>query len=268
MLNRKTAMVVALLIIFSPAGLLAQTSAKKKAATAVENGASGKTEPLRVINGEMRGRTVRGQVKQNSRSTTFSFTITKADVVNGRLQLTGDFALGGARAQAGHQVTATIAGIMSKAADPWPSANNSQGKDPKKSKEEEKKAGEQQQGREAKSPETASQLGQLAQSTQDTARKTPPAPGEKTEQSQSLYAQAEAVTGCGIMFLRLTLPDRLRAKMGRVAEPLQLGVLLKPFDNELGEEINRAICRLLHRQQSRDQSASLSQLNRLLTTSN
>jgi hypothetical protein len=261
-------MALAFLIIFSPAGLLAQTSAKKKAAAAVERGASGTTEPLRVINGEMRGRTVRGQVERNSRSTTFSFTITKADVVNGRLQLTGDFALGSARPQAGDQVTATIAGIMSKAANPWPRANYEQGNDPKKSKEEEKKAGEQQQGREAKSPEAASQLGQLAQSTQDTARKTPPAAGEKTEQTQSLYAQAEAVTGCGIMFLSLTLPDRLRAKMGRIADPLQLGVLLKPFDNELGEEINRAICRLLQREQSRDQSASLSQLNRLLTSSN
>ncbi|HEX8186280.1 MAG TPA: hypothetical protein VF747_16060, partial [Blastocatellia bacterium] len=214
MLNRKTALLVALLILLSPAVLSAQTSAKKKAAAAVQSGASGRIEPLRVINGEMRGRTVTGEVKQNTRPTTFSFTITKAEVINGRLRLTGDFALGGARADVGDQVTATIAGVMSKAANPWPSANDGQSKDRKKSKEEEKKAGEQQQGREAKDPEAASQLGQLAQSTQDTARKTPPAPGEKTEQTQSLYAQAEANTGCSVMFLSLTMPPRLRARMG------------------------------------------------------
>src|SRR5439155_17483035 len=109
--------------------------------------------------------------------------------------------------------------------------------DAKKSKDQEKKAGEQQQGREAKNPETAGQLGQLAQSTQDTARATPPAPGEKTEQTQSLYAQSETSTGCGVIFLRLTLPGRLRARIGAAAEPLQLGVVLKPLDNERGEWI-------------------------------
>ena len=264
MRNRKTVMLAALLVLLSPAVLMAQTSG---------------TEPLRVIQGEMRGRTVTGQFKRAARATEFSFTITKAEIVGGRLQLTGNFALAGTRAKTGDRVTATIAGVMAKAADPWPSARDERRSEARKSKEEEKKSGEQQQGREAKTPEAAAQLGQLAQSTQDTARKTPPGNpkeqgnpkegrGEKTEQTQSLYAQAQASAGCAIMFLSLSLPDQLRSRMGRVAEPLQLGVVLKPFDNERGEEINKMICKLLETREGDAQSASLGQLNRLLASSN
>src|SRR5438445_340179 len=143
MKNRKITLSVALAILVSSSVSIAQQGAKKKTATATEGGASIRVEPLRVIGGELHGRTVNGQV------------------------------------------------------------------------------------------------------TQDTARKTPPAPGEKTEQTQSLYAQSEASTSCGVMFLKLTLPRRLRARMGTIAEPLQLGVVLKPFDNERGEEIVKHVCQLL-----------------------
>ncbi len=257
MRNRKMVLLIALPILISSAVSLAQTSAKKKTAADASVG----IEPLRVINGEMRGRTVTGQFRQGARAMDFSFTITKADLVNGRLHLTGDFSLGGSQAR--EKVTGTIAGVMANVANPWPSAREA-----KKSKEEEKRAAEQQQGRETKKPEATGQLGQLAQSTQDTARKTPSAPGEKTEQTQSLYAQAEANTGCGAIFLRLTLPERLRARMERVAEPLQLGFVLKPFDNERGEEINRAICRMLQTREAGIQASSLNELNRLLASSN
>ena len=188
MRNKTVALLVTLMALLSPMAAMAQTGADKRAAAGAGR-ASGGTEPLRVINGEMRGRSVTGRVKQGARVAEFSFTITKAEMVNGRPQLTGGFSVGGAR---GDLVTATIAGVMAKAANPWPSARDEKRSETKKSKEEEKKAGEQQQGREALKPEATGQLGQLAQSTQDTARKTPPAPGEKTEQTQSLYAQAEA----------------------------------------------------------------------------
>ena len=267
MKNRKITLSVALAILVSSAVSMAQEGAKKKIATATEGGASTRVEPLRVIGGELHARTVTGQVKQGVITTDFSFTITKAEIVKGSLQLSGDFALGGARRQMSDQVTATIGGVMSNAANPWPSAREERRSEAKKSKEEEKKAGEQQQGREAKNPETAGQLGQLAQATQDTARKTPPAPGEKTEQTQSLYAQSETSTGCGVMFLKLTLPPRLRARMGAIAEPLQLGVVLKPFDNERGEEIVKQVCLLLQISESRNQAVSLAQLNHLLVSS-
>jgi hypothetical protein len=272
MKNRKITLSLALAILVSSTVSVAQQGAKKKTATATEGGASTRVEPLRVeplrvIGGELHAKTVTGQVKQGVIATDFSFTITKAEIVKGRLQLSGDFALGGARRQMSDQVTATIGGVISNAANPWPSAREERRSEVKDSKEKDKKAGEQQQGSEAKNPETASQLGQLAQATQDTARKTPPAPGEKTEQTQSLYAQSETSTGCGVIFLKLTLPRRLRARMGSIAEPLQLGVVLKPFDNERGEEIVKQVCLLLQISESRNQAVSLTQLNRLLVSS-
>ena len=227
MQNRKNTILAVLLVLLSPTVFLAQTSAKKKQASPVGNTTRGRIEPLRVINGEMRGRTVTGRFKQVERERDFSFTITKADVVNGHLQLSGDFALGGTHVQASDQVTATIAGVMSKAATPWPGADNGQPKDKKKLTEE-----------------------------------------EKTEQTQSLYAQADANTGCGVMFLGLTLPQRLRGRMGRGVESLQLDVVFKPFDNERGEEINRAICRLLQIREAGEQAAGISDLNRLLISAN
>jgi hypothetical protein len=255
-----------LAILFSSLVSMAQDTAKKKTATA-ERGAASRIEPLRVINGEMRGRTVSGQFNRGARLTNFTFTFTRAEVVNGRLQLKGDFALEGGGARLTDQVIATIAGAIAEAANPWPRAGDEPRKDAKKSREAEKKAGEQVQGREAKNPEAAAQLGQLAQSTQDTARTTPPAPGEKTEQTQSLYAQSEGVTGCSVMFLKLTMPQRVRARIGAVAGTLQLGMVLKGFDNERGEEIGKQICRLGKTFETGNQSARLAQLNRLLAPS-
>ena len=266
MKSREITLSAALALLLSSPVSMAQQGVKKKAGTAAEGGVSSRVEPLRVIGGELQASTVTGQVKPGVAATDFSFTITKAEIVNRRLQLSGNFALGGARTQVNDQVTATIGGVMANAANPWPSAREERPSEDKKSKEE-KKAGEQQQGREAKNPETAGQLGQLAQSTQDTARKTPPAPGEKTEQTQSLYAQSETSTVCGVMFLKLMLPRRLRARMGAIADPLQLGVVLKPFDNERGEEIVKQVCLLLQISESRNQSASLDHLNRLLVSS-
>jgi hypothetical protein len=111
----------------------------------------------------------------------------------------------------------------------------------------------------------------LAQSTQDTARKTPPAPGERNEQTQSLYAQAEMGAGCGIFFLSINLPPRLRAPMGAGERPLQLGVVFAPLDNRIGEEVNRRICAILR--MSGDKSASsrvstfVDEFNRFLASS-
>jgi hypothetical protein len=256
-----------LAIVLSSPVSIAQDVAKRKTATAQRSVVS-RTEALRVINGQIRGRTVSGQVDRGARQTNFAFTFTKAEILNRRLQLTGDFTLEGDAARLSDRVSAIFAGSMATAANPWPNAREER-KDAKKSKEEEKKAGEQRQGREAKDPEAASKLGQSAQSTQDTVRNTPSAVGEKTEQTQSLYAQSETATGCGVIFLRLMLPQRLRARMGVVAQPLQLGVVLKPFDNDRGEEIVNKICRLAQRVDTRGQSASpdqLDQLNRLLSS--
>jgi hypothetical protein len=267
MKNRKIMLSVVLAILLSSPVSMSQHAVKRKATTAAEGGVSIRVEPLRVIGGELYANTVTGQVSQGAIATDFSFTITKAEIVNGRLRLSGNFALDRGHGQMSDRVSATIGGVISNSANPWPNAREERRSEAKKSKEQEKNAGEQQQGREAKNPEAAGQLGQLAQSTQDTARTTPPAPGEKTEQTQSLYAQSETVIGCGVMFLKLMLPPRLRARMGAVAAPLQLGIVLKAFDNERGEEISNQMCRLAQTSENRDQSASLAHLNRLLRSS-
>ena len=261
MKNREITLLVSLVVLLSSPVSMARQGLNEKTTA----NARSRIEPLRVIGGELLDSTVTGQAKRGGNAISFSYTITKAQIVNRRLQLTGDFALGSAETQLRDRVTATIGGVMSNAANPWPNARQERRSDAKKSKEvEEKKTGEQQQGREAKNPETSAQLGQLAQSTQDTARQTPPAPGQKPEQTKSLYPESETINSCGVVFLRLTLPARLRAKLGATAEPLQLGVVLKPFDNKRGEEILNQVCVLL---QTSNQPANLDQLNRLLVSS-
>ncbi|MGA9770094.1 MAG: hypothetical protein WBV94_13720 [Blastocatellia bacterium] len=252
-MNKKhLALILALGAIFVPLPVVAQA---KKASN---------TEPLRVINGQMRGRAIAGRFMANGRLSDFSFALSKAEVVGGKLQLIGEFRLG-RQARAAEPVKAGIAGAMSKATNPWPGASDEEVESKPKPD-----ADEQKQGREAKSPEASAQLGQLAQSTQDTARKTPKIQGGRNEQTQSLYAQAEMATGCGLIFLSLDLPERLRAQMGTDARPLQLGVVLAPLDNRLGEDINRRICALvqLSRNKSGETSltASVEEFNRFLAS--
>ncbi|HVG17856.1 MAG TPA: hypothetical protein VNI02_02315 [Blastocatellia bacterium] len=243
----------------------AQVKGKGKASRVAASVPGGGVEPLRVINGQMRGRTIAGQFRVNGRRSDFSFALSGAEVVEGRLRLTGDFRLGDS-ARAAAPVKAKVAGTMAKAANPWPSSSDDEPKPKPKAQ-----ANEQQQGREAKSAEAAGQLGQLAQSTQDTARKTPPAPGERTEQTQSLYAQAEMGTGCGVFFLSMDVPPRLRAAMGAGPLPVQIGVVLAPFDNSLGEEVNRRICALVRMSGDKSagsrMSASVEEFNRFLASS-
>ncbi len=233
-------------------------------ALAAQSSAARKVEPLRVINGQMRGRAIAGRFMANGRPEDFSFVLSKAEIVGGKLQLIGEFRLG-RQARAAEQVKANIAGAMAKTLDPWPSASDEEPE--QKSKTD---ADEQKQGREAKNPEASGQLGQLAQSTQDTARKTPNIPGERNEQTQSLYSQAEMATGCGLIFLSLNMPERLRARMGADARPLQLGVVLAPLDNKLGEDINRRICALVQMSSNKSGetslTASVEEFNRFLAS--
>ena len=262
MKNRNTILLVTLAFLLSSPASSAGQALKKRPTTS----APSRIEPLRVVGGQLHASTITGHVKRGWSPSTFSFTLTKAEIVGDRLRLAGDFTLHGAQSKTSDHVTATIGGVMSNAANPWPNARQERrSDDAKKSNEvEEKKTGEQQQGREAKNPETSAQLGQLAQSTQDTARKTPPAPGQKPEQTKSLYAESETSNRCSVIFLKLTLPPRLRARLGATTEPLQLGVVLKPFDNERGEEILNQVCLLL---QTSNQPANLDRLNRLLSLS-
>ena len=66
MRNRTMAFSAGLAILLSSPGSIAQETAKRRIAT-VEDGTATRIEPLRVINGEMRGRTVSGQFNQRAR---------------------------------------------------------------------------------------------------------------------------------------------------------------------------------------------------------
>lgn len=256
MKNRKITLSVALAIFFcSPVSMARQTVKKQTAAAAAS-----RVEPLRVLAGELHANTVTGQVKQGWTARAFSFTFTQAELVHGRLQLTGDFALEGAQER--DRVRATIGGVMSNAANPWPNARQERRSVAKKS---DKTTAEQRQEHQTRNPEAAGRSGQPARSTQDTPRKT--AAGEKNEPTQSPYAGSETRTGCGVLFLKLTLPRRLRARIGAMAQPLQLGVVPRPFDNERGEAIVKQVCQLLQTSESPNQTVNLDQLNRLFVSS-
>ncbi|HVF91391.1 MAG TPA: hypothetical protein VNH22_15105 [Blastocatellia bacterium] len=265
--KKRLALILALGAIFTSSPVApAQVKGKAKSSPQV---AAGGVEPLRVLGGQMRGRAISGPVMAKGRQSNFTFVITKARMVGGKLQLSGDFSLG--RSAAAEAVNASIAGTMAKAANPWPGASDDAPEKDDAPKKDEAPKTEQQQGRETKSAEAAAQLGQLAQSTQDTARKTPPAPGERTEQTQSLYAQAGMETGCGIFYLSVEMSPRLRAALGAGPRPVQLGVLLAPIDNRLGEEINRHICAIVRLSGDKPGDARLSEsveeFNRLLASS-
>jgi hypothetical protein len=166
--------------------------------------ASNQIEPLRVISGEMRGPLISGTIHVNGKPVAFSFVFEKAAIVNGQLQLSGTFSLG---SSGRYRVSAKPAGAMARVANPWPSASDIP---PRRNIE-----------RESKKP------------TQDA-----------SEQTQSLYAQTERVSGCGVLFFSLTLPTQLKIAMGAGEQAVQLGVVLEQFDNRLGEEINKSICQL------------------------
>ena len=226
MKNRKSILWVAsAILLFVPGSIAGQTLKKQPAsapsalgthASSVQKAKAariarwqrpypGTVEPLRVIGGELHANIIKGQVRRAGVVTAFSFMLRKAEIASGRLQISGDVALDGAPPGTRDQVVATVGGVMSNAANPWPSARQS-------------------------------------------------------------YAQSGPTTACGVLFLKLTLAQRLRARIGATSEPLQLGVVLKPFDNQRGEEIVRQIC-LLQKPESPNQSANLNELNRLLVFS-
>ena len=250
-----------------PVELMAQKRQAGAARNQTAGAAQGQTEPLRTINGQMRGKKISAQVSDGRAS--FDYTLTRAQVVDGKLQFQGAISAPG-KAGTTRDVTATLVGTLARSSNPWPSA----GDRPPSRKTIDPNT--QRQGREARNPETAGQIGQLAQSTQDTARTTTmpkapqgqkPAAGEVTEQTQSLYAATDAGTGCEVMNLKLPWPLP-RAAGASANQPVQLGVVLVPIDNRLGEEINQHVCRIvrgLSAQQGSDNiEAQLDQLNRLL----
>jgi hypothetical protein len=99
--------------------------------------------------------------------------------------------------------------------------------------------------------------------TSSTARERRPAgqkpEGEANEQTQSLYSAATDVgLGCELIYLKIVAPMQ--------SEPLQVGVVLAHRDNERGNEINQAICRIVRAMKTgADATELLAKLNHLLS---
>lgn len=228
--------------------------------------AAARVEPTRTLSGRMIGNRVIARLADDR--TEFDYTLTGAQVVDGKLQFLGSVGEPGRAGVAGETASATLVGTLGRSREPWPWAG-----EPRRPKPAEQQAA-QPQGREARNPETAGQIGQLSQSTQSTARTTQtptapeakkPAAGEVTEQTQSLYTAIDAGSGCDVLYVKMQLPPQLAAR-AHATEPVQIGVVLAPLDNKRGEEINRHVCRVV-RALSAGQGVEdqLAQLNRLLT---
>lgn len=225
-----------------------------------------RVEPVRTLSGRMIGNRVVARLADDR--TEFDYTLTGAQVVEGKLQFLGSVVEPGRAGAAVETASATLVGTLGRSREPWGRAGETRRPRPAGQQ------GAQPQGREARNPETAGQIGQLSQATQSTARTTQtptapeakkPAAGEVTEQTQSLYTAIDAGSGCDVLYVKLQLPPQLAAR-ARAAEPVQIGVVLATLDNRRGEEINRHVCRVV-RALSAGQGVEeqLAQLNRLLS---
>src|SRR5581483_9700942 len=185
---RRLFVLVITLALLSAAGVSAQSrGGKRRGGATSSTGAAvaSSVEPLRSIAGELNGSAVNGQIIGNGRPMSFTFILTRADIVGGQVVMSGDFQL---NSRVSQKVQSRLNGRRATADNPWPSARDEEPQE-KPTAKPSAKAAEQKQGREPKHAETTAQRGELSQATQDTARKTPPAPGARTEQTQSLYAQ-------------------------------------------------------------------------------
>ena len=260
--------------------------------------ATGQVEPVRTLPGRMMGNKISVRMSSDQIGidfvTTgaplhkdvdakitphaFDYTITKAQVVDGRLQLQGS--IGGAgKAGPARDIPATLVGTLARARNPWPSANDSSARR-RAAATATATAGQpttQAQGGEARNPEAASALGQLAQTAQSTQTQAPTptspqgrrpeAAGEVTEQNQTLFTEVDSGSGCEVMYLKLQLPPSIAAA-ARANQSVQLGVVLAPTDNEWGEQLNNHMCRIMRalngKQDDKSLQASVAQLNQML----
>jgi hypothetical protein len=252
--------------LFAAADAPAQRRGRTAGARARPPAAAARVEPIRTLSGRMIGNRVIARLADDR--TEFDYTLTGAQVVDGKLQFLGSVAEPGRAGVAGETASATLVGTLGRSREPWAWAS-----EPRRPKPAGQQAA-QPQGREARNPETAGQIGQLSQATQSTARTTQtptapeakkPAAGEVTEQTQSLYTAIDAGSGCDVLYVKMQLPPQLAAR-ARATEPVQIGVVLATPDNKRGEEINRHVCRVV-RALSAGQGVEdqLAQLNRLLS---
>ncbi len=249
---------------------------------------SAHVEPVRTMRGSMLANVITARTSDNDQPG-FDYTITGARVSEGRLELQGTIRSATANTGPVSTATATLVGTLAKhrPAAPRDAVRATTPDTPPPAAAASGQTRVQQQGRESTNPENAAQLGQLSQATQTTALAThpPTAPGGKqpagttlTEQiteapvqTRALATATSGVTGCEVMFLKMQLPSQLKAYARVSNQMVQLGVVLVPLDNKIGDEINQRMCRIVRALDSKGGSGEaedeLTRLNRLLGSS-
>jgi hypothetical protein len=217
-----------------------------------------KIEPLRSIGGVMLGKTI--TINQSKNLPSFTYTITQAQLVNGNIQFQG--VVRPVKGQAVNSVPARLVSTMATTRpNPvkpnTPSATTTQ----------------------PRTSEKAAALGQAAQASQTPPLSTTVQPTkqeekkrdveEVTEETQSLYVNSEAGSGCEVMYLKLNMPKPLLGKV-KAIQPVQLNVILYPRDNNLGIELNGHLCRIVRainfKTEAKRLETLVSAFNQLLTS--
>jgi hypothetical protein len=190
---------------------------------------SRRIEPPRVATGVMRGKTI--SLQPGAGRAGYEYSLTGAQLVSGRLQFRGPLARGRNQPNAAPSiVSATLVGTMARSNNPWPGAGNY--------------------------PPSRRLTNPNAQ-----------APGQSQAsaaagQNPSSSSAADTGTGCEVMFLKLPLPE------GNARRLTQAGVVLAHRDNQLGQEINQSVCRIVRALEAKQTGEAvaneLARLNRLL----
>lgn len=236
-------------------------------------------EPPRTYGGRLMGNKI--ELRRIDDKVRLDYIVTGARIADGRLQLEGT--LNGDGGAESHPTMATVIGSMARARQVWNWNNDSK---PGRLKNRATAAtppqggvaqGTVTEGGVTRNPERAGNVGQLSQATQSTSRSTPTPTspegrasttnGALTEQTQSLYTPSDAGSGCDIVYLKMEIASGASAVSNKTAPPVQVGVVLASRDNVAGEQINKALCRVVRAIKGGEATeAPLSDLNKLLAT--
>jgi hypothetical protein len=262
--NRLLGVAVAALIA-APVPAFAQ-GAKARGGAVVGTGSTARA--ARTVKGLMRGNVI--AVRSDRDQPLFDFVLSEARLVDGKLELEGSIRPTAKTAAAAAATSATLVGTLAKEPSPEYAAARARRNAARSGAQRNPASGEtakQKPGGAPTSAENAGELGQLAQSTQSTARTTPAGAEVTGGESKNGKASAAAtgISGCEVVFLKMQLPARYAARAG--SPNVQLNVALAQLDNRPGTELNQPLCRVVYALESKDESADaeLERLNAMLS---
>jgi hypothetical protein len=261
MLNRIVWLAVAGLLVGQSSALAAGPQRR-----AAGRAASSAAAVVRTVKGNLRGNVI--AVRSVADRPVFDYALTEARVVNGKLELLGSIRPAGRKATKGGAASATLVGSLAKDPDPEYFVQRAKRNAARTGRVQPApgQPAEQKPGGPATTSEAAGEMGQLAQSTQSTARTTPEVVGPEGVKPKDgkTVAAATGVSGCEVMFLRMQLPAAYAAAAG--GRSVQLNVSVAAIDNKTGIDINRRLCRVVNALQGGGGSvdAEVAELNRLL----